>query len=431
MKTVASTQFIRPLSTLVWFAVVALYSLLFILGTPAYWQHVTHFTGFVLTTGFAGGWESTAAFQSALSASGLSPGFYIGWALLRDGLALVVFLAVGIVIFWRRGHEWIGWYTSLMLVIFGLVFGSAIGAPDYGDWNKWVDFLIGLPWLMFYVFFYIFPDGRFVPTWTRYSAILVALLIVYVSLTSLTEQAVGSWIGFVIVVTFGLSLVAQVYRYLRVSTPLQRQQTKWPLWSVIILVMSVLLGAMVIPMLFPVVHTSDPTRLVYDWGLRVITSSATLLLPVGLGFAILRYRLWDIDILIRKTLQYSVLTGLLGLVYLGTVLLFQTILGRATGSQSSLILVLSTLVIAALFAPLRRRVQAAIDRRFYRKKYNAQQVLAQFAITARDETDMDALTAELIRVVQETMQPEQLSVWLKPTNDPKRAVDSNQNSYSS
>lgn len=147
--------------------------------------------------------------------------------------------------------------------------------------------------------------------------------------------------------------------------------------------------------------------------LDVFGSLSFGIMGIMLGIAVMRYRLFDIDVIIRRTTSYAILTGLLVLVYFGSVVVLQRLLSPVTG-ESTIAVVLSTLLIAALFLPLRRRVQSAIDRRFFRQKYDAEQVLAQFAATVRDETDLDELTAELVRVIQETMQPELVSVWLAP-----------------
>ena len=124
----------------------------------------------------------------------------------------------------------------------------------------------------------------------------------------------------------------------------------------------------------------------------------------------------------RRTAGYAILTALLLLVYFGSVIILQRLFSELTGQGSTLATILSTLLIAALFLPLRRRVQHWIDRRFYRRKYDAQKTLEQFATTARDETDLDRLTAELMRVIQETMEPASVSVWLKPASDERRAA---------
>ena len=164
-------------------------------------------------------------------------------------------------------------------------------------------------------------------------------------------------------------------------------------------------------------------------GLRCAADVITLLgnlsfavIGIALGIAILRYRLFDIDIIIRRTLTYTLVTALLVVVFFGSVIVLQQIFAAFTSAgQNDLVTVLSTLAIAALFVPLRNRVQGVIDRRFNRKKYNAQQVLQQFGETVRDETDLDKLTGELVHVVQETMQPRSVSMWLK--QDGKRAKD--------
>ncbi len=144
--------------------------------------------------------------------------------------------------------------------------------------------------------------------------------------------------------------------------------------------------------------------------------------PIAVGFAVLRYRLYNIDLLINRTLVYSLLTAMLAAVYFGGVATTQAIFRAFTGQeqQPQLAVVVSTLVIAALFNPLRRRIQSFIDRRFYRRKYDAAKTLEAFSSKLRDETDLDALNDDLIRVAAETMQPAHVSLWLRPDTAPNR-----------
>ncbi len=144
--------------------------------------------------------------------------------------------------------------------------------------------------------------------------------------------------------------------------------------------------------------------------------------PIAVGFAVLKYRLYDIDLLINRTLVYGSLTASLALVYFGGVATTQAVFRALTGQerQPQLAIVVSTLIIAALFNPLRRRIQGFIDRRFYRRKYDAAKTLEVFSTRLREETDLDALSGDLVGVVREAMQPTHVSLWLRPDTTSKK-----------
>jgi len=332
------------------------------------------------------------------------------WALLNtlvNVLSGVVFTLTAALVWWRL-RTWFGWLTAMVLLVGGsnvqsnVVRSAMISPVAQTIWEAGA-----LIWPFFFLWLYLFPDGRGVPRRLRWAigpllAVFMLTFVVAVFPGVLTafhvtaNLAPAKFGAVLIVLLFLLVLGAQVYRYLRVSGPMERNQTKWFIFGLVVAVAFPLVAGLFVTL---------PAEV------EVI---AFMAIPLGIGVGVLRYRLWDIDVIIRKTLIYTVLTVLLALVYFGSVVLLQRLFGSLTGvAQSPLAVVVSTLAIAALFTPLRRRIQDTIDRRFFRKKYDAQRVLAEFAVTARDETDLDSLTAELTSVVQATLQPERVSVWLR------------------
>jgi hypothetical protein len=265
------------------------------------------------------------------------------------------------------------------------------------------------------LFFYLFPDGRFVPRWTRWLA-LVWIVGVMIPSTFLPDRFLPI-LGHPLAYAFlgagftGTTLFAQAYRYRRVSSPTQRQQTKWVVFGFVM----ALGGASVVALLDLVVPQGVLASLVGTTFFYLFT----LLIPLSIAVAVLRYHLYGIDTLINRTLVYGSLTATLIALYFGGIVVLQRIFVLLTGEQSTLAVVASTLLIAALFTPLRRRIQGFIDRSFYRRKYDARKTLEAFSVRLRDETDLQALNNELVGVVRETMAPAHVSLWLRPDTVPK------------
>jgi hypothetical protein len=190
----------------------------------------------------------------------------------------------------------------------------------------------------------------------------------------------------------------------------ERQQTKWFTYTSAVAASGAILQYII----------SEPLELVW---LRGVAYALVLIglvgIPISMGIAITRYKLYEIDLLINRTLVYGSLTAMLVALYFGGIVVLQRVFVLLTGQQSTLAVVASTLLIAALFTPLRRRIQSFIDRRFYRRKYDARKTLEAFSATLRDETDLEALNNDLVGVVRETMQPAHVSLWLRPDTVPK------------
>jgi hypothetical protein len=350
------------------------------------------------------------------------------FALYSTGLRLFLVLGLFVlsaVIFTRKSAEPMALLVAIFLMALAGEYGNLGAVLDfnapalYANPLFWLYGLVGfMAWVGFCAFFYTFPDGRFVPRWTAWTFPLVVVLQAFANFISpKSPMNPPNWppllFSLAVLGFLATLVVAPIYRYRRVATPIQRQQIKWVVFTAPIAILASA-ALNVIPTLL--ILPNDVSVLYYLLTTTLVQISF-LLIPLSLAIAILRYRLWDIDVVIRRTLQYSVLTAMLALVYFGGVVILQRIFTRLTGQgQNQLVTVLSTLAIAALFNPIRRRVQDLIDRRFYRKKYDAAKTLAEFAATVRDETDLDKLAASLIAVVQETMQPESISLWLKDFN---------------
>jgi hypothetical protein len=360
----------------------------------------------------------------------------------QGGLIVLVPLAlwtvtsstVGTIIVWRRPENPIGW----ILCAIGFLWASNIfsglyaiqalvtnpGSLPVGEVAAWVATWAVYPafGLLTYLFL-LFPDGRpLSPRWHPLLWVNGVLVVAGSAMWALTPGPIAGLEGirnplgiegyrvtlefagqllFYAMDVLVLVSVVSVYLRLRHASGEERQQIEWLVYA------AALLGIVVV-----VSVVGDLLFGGFGWWIFLVVILAFLGLPLSIGVAVLRYRLYDIDIIINRTLVYGSLTAMLVLVYVGCVIGLQYTLRALTGEESQLAIVASTLLVAALFNPFRRRVQAFIDRRFYRRKYDARKTLGEFSAKLRDETDIDALNSELVSTVRETMQPEHVSLWL-------------------
>ena len=356
----------------------------------------------VCTGAMCGFAQPTPDSAQALQKLGLSVGTYTTFTLaLYMALALVCF-TLGAVIFWRRSDDWMALLVALLLVATVTLNGS----PVYGSQSAWqvlanVLFVLGSQ--MYVLVLLLMPDGRFVPRWTRW---LLPCWVVSGMAFLFFSFPVYSLVWHAALV---LLVIVLVYRYRSAYSPLQRQQGKWILFGGGVVVL-LIVGLTVPQYLFPSLgQASSFYQLVLGPAYLVIS----LIFPLCLGLAILRFRLFDIDLIIHRTLLYSILTFLLAGVYEVSVFTLESFTGGLTlirGNQ--LAIFASALLIGLLFKPLHDRTKAVIDRRFYRRKYDAARTLAAFSATVRDEVDLNELCTKLEAVVEETMQPTHVSLWL-------------------
>jgi hypothetical protein len=370
------------------------------------------------------------------------PGVHVFDHWLDSTLAAIVFSTVGAVIAPRTPpHNPIGWLFCVVGLLFAVTHFSAeyaiytlLAAPGSllpgGESAAWLESWLWVPQLGSVVLVVLlFPDGRLPSRGWRWFVWLSALLVLMGALLSalspgpisvglgpirnpLGVESLPSFIKVVerVVNALLFAVVISLFVRLRRARGLERQQIKWFVYATALTICGGILT-------YPVSEAIGSVWL--KWIGFVPFIVGVMAIPISMGIAVMRYRLYDIDVIINRTLVYALLTATLVTLYFAVIVVLQRLFVLLTGEQSTLAVVASTLLIAALFNPLRRRIQGFIDRRFYRRKYDAAKTLESFSARLRDETDLDALSDDLVGVVRQTMQPAHVSLWLWPDREAK------------
>jgi hypothetical protein len=403
------------LARIVWFALVALTLGIYMASLPEYvteLQTVCRFAACSLG-------QLSPDQVVTLQHFGLAVGSYTAFMVALTIVFALVSFGTGGLIFWRKSDDWMALLFALISVVGGTVSVLFTVGTSHSVWRVPILCVAELLYLSFFLTFTLFPDGRFVPRWTRWLFVVfsIASVVFTFFMNNLTSFftiplwlfTIPLWLGVPLVLLFfslyASLVIAQMYRYRYVSTFIQRQQTKWVVYGFTANIV-VSIGAFLPMLIFP--RSLSPLLFI------PVFIGAAFLYPFTMGVAILRYRLWDIDVLINRTLVYGTLTVILTGVYVGLVIGLSALLRGIISQDSGVAIVISTLAISFLVQPLRRLIQRIIDRRFYRSKYDAAKTVAAFSATLRQEVDLEHLREELVAVVQETMQPSHVSLWLRP-----------------
>lgn len=389
-----------------WLALTLLCLTLYVAMTPVF---------FTLTQRICdgGACQLTSAQARALAHIGLSARDYALGGVAANSLFMLVSCAVAAVLFRRRSHDWMALLVGLSLVALGNNnLASDIGNIT-GPWQTPAIIIDTLDLALFVLVFALFPDGRFAPRWSRWLPVAALALIGPLNLVPALPLPI--WIEALIYLgIYGSVIGAQVYRYRRVSGPTQRAQTRWALFGLV----TTLLVNIALYQTYSLIPALQAPDTLFPMISEMLFRVVALLIPLSVGVAILRYRLYDIDIIINRAAVYGSLTAILAGVYVALVIGTQRVVSLITRQDSSaLAIVISTLAISALFQPLRRRIQTFIDQRFFRSKYDAARTIATFSATLRSETDLATMRERLLDVVDETMRPASASLWLR---DPQR-----------
>jgi hypothetical protein len=370
-------------------------------------------------------------------------------------LAYLTFPVVGALISSRRPDNPIGWICLAvglleMAGVMGVQY-TAYGVARPGSVPFLATFVALTQWMWVFpvgllgiYLLLLFPDGRLPSRRWRPLASFSGAVIILLGVDSVLAPGPltdlegvrnpfglegASWLvdaGIVLLLLFVACILASavslILRYRRSGGEV-REQIKWIALAGsfvgLLAFLATTLGLLIVPEVMRGSGGTLPLWLQFLMYLMLLSFAGV---PVTIGFAVLKYRLYDIDVVINRTLVYGSLTATLVSAYFGSVVLLQGAFRALTGQESQLAVVASTLAIAALFNPLRRRLQGFVDRRFYRRRYDARKTLEAFSSKLRDETDLDALNNELVTVVQETMQPGHVSLWLRPATAPKKGA---------